>query len=323
MSEKRLEGLDLNLLLALHWLLAERNVTAAADKLGLSQPAASRALGKLRATFDDPLLVKVGGTMAPTRLAEQLQPATALAMERCRDVLKVMGRFDPAEQGGQFRIACADYLGAVVTAAWAGSVAKEAPGLTLEIMSPTLEDATAMATGKTDLCILPNVNMLDLPPSLDVTQFVKKTIVNQDFLCAVRKGHKMAGHRFTLEEYLQSDHALVTSDGDRTGIIDDELARMGHQRNIAYKVGSFLLSISVVRLTDCVLTAPRALLQMRQENLWVFPPPLPLRPIAIHGVWHPNWTHDHRHQWVRQRLFDAMLDLVQCPLFNKPNPHRG
>ena len=317
MSEKRLEGLDLNLLLTLHWLLAERNVTAAADKLGLSQPAASRALAKLRAIFDDPLLVKVGGTMAPTRLAERLQPATALAMERCRDVLRVTDTFDPAGQTGPFRVACADYLGAVITAVWAESVAKEAPGMTLEIMPPTLDDATAMATGKTDLCLLPDVNLLELPPTIYVTQFVKKDVAEQDFLCAVRKDHPMAGKVLTMEDYLSLDHTLVTPDGDKSGVVDDELARMGHQRRIAYRVGSFLLSIAVVRVTAAVLTAPSALLQMRQENLWIFPPPLPLRTVNICGVWHPNWTHDPRHQWVRGRLFDEMLNLVQCPIMRK------
>ena len=118
MTEKRLESLDLNLLLALHWLLTERNVTAAASRIGISQPAASRALGRLREVFDDPLLVKTGSEMAPTHLAEKIQPAVALAVEKMRDVLKISDRFDPASQSGRFRIACSDYVGAMVAAAW-------------------------------------------------------------------------------------------------------------------------------------------------------------------------------------------------------------
>ncbi len=135
MTEKRLEGLDLNLLLALHWLLTERNVTAAASRIGISQPAASRALGRLRDIFDDPLLVKTGGEMAPTKMAEKIQPAVALAIEKMRDVLKITDTSEPANQTGRFRVACADYVGAMVAAAWAKSVSLAAPQLDLDLIN--------------------------------------------------------------------------------------------------------------------------------------------------------------------------------------------
>ncbi|MEM9234275.1 MAG: LysR family transcriptional regulator, partial [Pseudomonadota bacterium] len=111
--DRRLEALDLNLLLALHWLLTEENVTAAAGRMGLSQPAASRALGKLRETFGDPLLVKSGSSMAITPTGEALRPVVAHAIDRCRDVLRAVEPFDARAARGRFRIACTDYIGAM------------------------------------------------------------------------------------------------------------------------------------------------------------------------------------------------------------------
>ncbi|MGV6819368.1 MAG: LysR family transcriptional regulator, partial [Parvularcula sp.] len=172
MTGKRLEGLDLNLLLALHWLLAERNVTAASVKLGLSQPAASRALGRLRDIFDDPLLVKVGGEMSPTPLAERIQPQLAHAIDRCRDVLRVSGEFRPAEQAGRFRMACPDYIGVLASSIWHDFVRPEAPQMSLDLLTPTLETARDMVTGRIDMCVLPDIVALDLPASVDPESFV-------------------------------------------------------------------------------------------------------------------------------------------------------
>jgi DNA-binding transcriptional LysR family regulator len=122
MNQKQLEGLDLNLILALYWLLTERNVTQAANKLGLSQPATSRALGRIRDLYDDPILIKSGRTMLITPLGEQLLPIVTHAVKSMRDVIKVSEPFDPQTYRGRFRIACKDHIGANVIKAWAGTI---------------------------------------------------------------------------------------------------------------------------------------------------------------------------------------------------------
>lgn len=318
--EKRLEGLDLNLLLALHWLLSERNVTAAAAKLGLSQPAASRALGKLRDIFDDPLLVKVGGEMAPTRLAESLQPAIAHAMERCREVLRISDAFTPSHQTGQFRIACADYLGAYAAGIWARIIQPEAPDLCLDLVTPKLDSAKEMITGKTDLCVLPETAALELPPSLDVNQFVQKPVFEKEFMSAIRKDHPLAGTPLSLDQFLALDHIQISPIGRPTSPLDQALEGINQTRRISYQTSSYLMSVSMVRFTDCVITAPRALIEMRSDSLYMFPTPLTLKTTTMAAVWHPNWTHDARHRWVRNKLFDAMKhpERLCCPVTGKP-----
>ena len=151
MSEKPLETLDLNLLMALHWLLTERNVTAAAGRLGLSQPAASRALARLRLVFADPILVKSGSVMAPTRLGEKLQPKVAHSIETMRDVLRVSDIFTPEKQTGDFRVGCIDYVGAMLFDAWKQNITPVAPNLDLQMVELTIENGRDLVSGKIDL----------------------------------------------------------------------------------------------------------------------------------------------------------------------------
>ncbi|NNE40596.1 MAG: LysR family transcriptional regulator [Marinicaulis sp.] len=309
MSEKRLEGLDLNLLLALHWLLAERNVTAAANRLGLSQPAASRALSRLRDIFEDPLLVKSGAVMTPTPFAESMQPALAHAIERCRDVLRLTEKFDPSTEQGSFRIACVDYTGALVASAWLNSVAKEAPGIDLDIVSLTISAARDLVSGKIDLVIMPEVRVLDLPPTLDIDQFVSKPVMATRYKTAIRKGHPLSGQNLTMKRFCDYDHILVTPDGAKTGIVDMELAKLEMSRRIAFRTSTFLLALSILQKTDCLLTAPEGLLALDENNIEVFEPPLPVPGFQMYASWHPNWTHDERHRWVREKLYHG-CDMV-------------
>ena len=308
MAQKQLEGLDLNLLLALHWLLTERNVTAAAGKIGLSQPAASRALARLREIFGDPLLVKSGSEMAATPVAEKLQPAVAHAIERCRDVLRIAETFDPSTQTGRYRIACADYVGAMVAAAWAAAIAKAAPRLDLDLVRLSLEAGRELSSGKIDLVIVPDASLMDLPPSFDVDQFVQRPIMRQTYFTAVRRGHPLAKGKMTPKRFVSYDHILVTPGNARIGVVDRALAAHGFERRIAYRTASFLLALPIVERTDCILTAPHGLIALSESKLATFPPPVELNDYGMHGAWHPNWTHDARHKWVRDRLFAELAD---------------
>lgn len=312
--DKRLEGVDLNLLLTLHWLLAERNVTAAAAKLGLSQPAASRALSRLRDVFGDPLLVKVGGEMAPTPLAEKLQPQLSHVIEQCRDVLRVSGPFVPGEQSGRFRIACSDYVGVLAAAVWQEIVSSDAPAMELDLVTPTLETARELVTGQVDICIIPDNVAIKLPSTIDRDAFVMRPILDQEFVSAVRIDHPLAGTKIGIEEYLALDHVLITPEGSARGMVDTALAKIGRERRIKYRAQSFLMGVPLVRYTDCVITGPRPLLQTRAESLYLFEPPIAVAPTTLCAVWHPNWTQDPRHRWVRDRLFEALAGFPDCPL---------
>ena len=311
MSDKRLEGLDLNLLLALHWLLTERNVTAAANRLGMSQPAASRALSRLRHAFDDPLLVKSGAVMTPTPVAERLQPAVAHAIDRCRDVLRMSERFDPAHEHGRFRIACVDYVGAILASCWIEYIQPQAPNLALDFVNPTLAAAQDMVSGKIDMTFLPEASVLDLPPSVDTNQFITKSIFDVSWKTAIRKGHPLANRTMTAEDFCSYGHILVTPDNAKLGVADRALAEQGLSRHIAFRTSTFLLALTILQKTDCLITAPEGLLRLDQENVEIVDPPLRLSGFKMLASWHPNWDHDERHKWVREQLHRAGTEMMQ------------
>ena len=313
MIERRLEGLDLNLLLALHWLLKEQNVTVAASRLGTSQPAASRALGRLREIFDDPLLIKTGNGMMATRLGTHLQPIVAGAIERCRDVLRVSDDFRPADHKGRFRVACADYMGVLVSDTFARDIHPLAPGMALDLIHPTVENAQDLVTGDVDLCILPDPHELSLPPSIDQEQYVRKPIMEQHYMTGMRADHPLAGEPLTMDQFIELDHILVAPEGKEFGVVDAALAERGLNRRIAYRLSSFLLVLSILKRTDCVVTAPHPLLRMLTGQFVAHPPPLPVRGMTMYAVWHPNWTQDNRHRWLREKLFEGIQQAeIDC-----------
>jgi len=301
MSRARLEDLDLNLILTLHWLLTEQSVTRAAARLDVSQPTVSHALGRLRTLLGDPLLIKSGRTMLPTKKAEALQPRVAEAIDRMRDVLLAEDSFDPTSQSGRFRIAVSDGIGLVVLKAWQNAVLPEAPTMQLDLIQPALPHTQDLIAGKIDAVVLPEPKVLNLPPGIDIDEFVRKPLYNEHTVTAVRKGHPYA-KGMTLEQFIEADHILINPQGLATGVVDEKLAAIGRSRHIAYRCETFLLALEILQQTDYVLTGPITTLGFAAADVELVPSPLPLDGFGLFMGWHPNWTHDPQHRWVRDRL---------------------
>lgn len=305
--EKRIEGMDLNLITALYWLLMERNVTAAAGRLGLSQPATSRALGRLRDVYSDPILVKSGREMLLTPLAETLLPLVTRAVTHLRSVISITEGFSPLAATGTFRVGCKDNIGMRVVSAWARSVKPYAPYLTLDIVNLEVSNARDLVSGKLDLVIMP-ITPADLPPSVDLSRFVIKPVFTDEWVTCLREGHPDAGKAMTLKRFAAYDHILVNPEGGETGRVDEFLSERGLSRHIAYRSASFLLALPILLGTDCVLTTPTSLVGCGIPGVKVFESPLHLTPLSYNAGWHPNWTTDARHKWVRSRLLTTLAE---------------
>lgn len=314
MSRARLEDLDLNLILTLHWLLTEQSVTRAAARLEVSQPTVSHALGRLRSLLGDPLLIKSGRTMLPTKKAEALQPRVAEAIDRMRDVLLAEDSFDPTSQTGRFRIAVTDGIGLAVVRAWKNAVLPDAPTMQLDIIQPAVPHAQDLIAGKIDAVILPEPRVLNLPPGIDIDEFVRKPLYSEHYVTAVRKGHPFT-KGMTLEQYIESDHILINPEGLATGVVDAQLEAMGRTRHIAYRAETFLLALQILQQTDCVLTGPITVLGFAEANIELIPAPVPLGGFELFMGWHPNWTHDPQHRWVRDRLITEIGALCAAREF--------
>ncbi|HEX6744864.1 MAG TPA: LysR family transcriptional regulator, partial [Solirubrobacteraceae bacterium] len=186
-----LGGLDLNLLVALDALLSERSVTRAAQRVGLSQPGMSNALGRLRRLLDDPLLVRQGSTLVPTARAEALIGPVQEALEIIRRALDVPAGFDPATDRRSFRLSCSDYSVLMVIGPLVRALAAEAPGVLVEVL-PRLADAgRALLNGDVDLVIEP-------PEIMGDTDLESLRLWDDRWECCVWEGNTRVGKRMTM-----------------------------------------------------------------------------------------------------------------------------
>jgi DNA-binding transcriptional LysR family regulator len=310
MSERRLEQLDLNLVLTLHWVLTEQSVSRAAERLGVSQPAVSHGLKRLRDVFGDPLLVKSGKVMRTTQRAERLKPEVALLVSGLRDLFQTETAFDPATAAGRFRVSAPDHWGVLAARAWQRTVARDAPRVSLDVVAIDFPVAQDLISGAVDLAVLPETKVLNLPPGLDIDQFVQRTLCQDDYATGVPESSPLRGRKITLRIFAEADHVLITPAGTSFGIVDELLAERDMERYIAYRTESFLAGAAIARETGCLITAPRSTFAASPDGFEVVPPPLPVQGFAMLHGWHPNWTGDPRHRWLRERLARGLAEVL-------------
>ena len=312
---RSLESLDLNLVNVLYWVLTERSVTIAGERLGLSQPAVSRALGRLREIYDDPLVVKQGREMVPTPLGHSLLPLAGQAVEALRHVVSAGARFDPATHEGTFRIALKDALGIRVLDIWERDIRPHAPHMTLDLVSLSPAIVPDVISGHIDFVVMPFGPSVEIPDSVDLSQFVIRPMIEDRFVTCLRTDHPLAGGApLTLEQYLSLEHILINPNGGPRSSIDDWLEERGHHRRIRYRSQDFYLAKAILRRTDCALTACHTLIGSNRDGIWICKPPMPIPNLSIQAGWHPNWTLNPRHSWVRERLMAGLTEPLIFPL---------
>lgn len=286
---------DLNLLLALHALLSERHVTRAATAIGMSQPAMSRALGRLREMFDDPLLVRTRTGMEPTQRALALYPDVEELLARVRDMIRP-ARFDPREATGAVRIAAPDILSYMLVPSLIQRLAREAPGLELEVVGWSSRWREELERGTVDLTV-------GFPQGSEPNLYSRPLMTNE-WACLLRKSHPALSKKWSLELFAALDHVLVSLTGRGEGTIDDALAAHGLQRHVALRLPYPAVAALIVAETDLVITTPRwlAVKLASAGDVVIRRPPLPLPPVRVALVWHERSHRDARQRWLREVL---------------------
>ena len=290
------DDIDLNLLVALDALLQEGSVSRAARRLGLSTPALSHALGRLRARLEDPILVRAGREMAPTPRAEALRPLVREIVAQARAALKPSAPFVPEALDRTFVIRATDHLLSLLGLTLDRILGKEAPHVSLRFVPNAPDDAEALRTGEADLAI----GIFDvLPPEMRT-----RVLLTDRYVCVVREGHPSVGDRLTLDQYAQLAHVQVAPRGIPGGYVDEELRAMGIERQIARVVPYFLIGLFLASETDYVLTISERLAnEMAQRlRLRILEPPLELKPYSLSLVWHPRLDRDEPNRWLRDVL---------------------
>lgn len=293
--------LDLNLLVSLDVLLAEGNVTRAAQRLGLSQPALSAQLKQLRNAFGDPLLIPAARGMTLTSGAEALREPLREALAQIQGLVAGARSFDPASAEQTFRIVASDAIHSVASAVLAARLGSVAPGCRLALLSydgvRTLEQ---MATGEIDLWL---GSRTSTPPNLRA-----RTLYEERFQCVMRRDHPLASQPLDLDQFCELEHVLVSpSGGGFIGVVDDSLAALGRSRRVTVSLNSFLLVPSVIAASDLVATVPARLARAWAQQLEVLAPPCEIAGFAIMMGWHARAHADPAQVWLREQLAGVLV----------------
>lgn len=295
----KLDQVDLNLLVALDALLQTNSVSGAAAKVGLSTPAMSHALARLRKQLQDPVLVRAGQGMVPTPRATGLRESVHELVSSVHAVLGPAPGFDPATADRELRVRASDYVLSTLGPELDQRLAEAAPGLRLRFSPNAPEDPEHVREGVVDLAI---GVYRELPPECRIQKLFEERLV-----CMVRRDHSTIRSRLTLEQYIATPHVQVAPRGRPGGYVDQVLAREGLHRRVVRAVPFFLSGMQLTASSDYVLTVPERLARAWAEtfDLRVLEPPLPFAAYAVVQLWHPRHEGDDGHGWLRHQVMQA------------------
>ncbi|CNI01393.1 leucine transcriptional activator [Yersinia massiliensis] len=288
--------LDLNLLVTLEALLTELNVTKAAARLHLSQPAVSAQLNRLRTLFDDPLLVPARRGMIPTAKALELLAPLRGSLDQLRHTLQAHNDFHPERATLTVNIACTDYIQAVVVMPLVLALRQKAPGVRIAVhhFDPTQVEHQ-LATGKIDIVIA--------TPTTGNVHLRTHHLFDESYVLIGRRGHPSLTNNLTMESYAKLEHVIVSpAGGSFSTPTDDMLAVFGHHRKVVLSATSFLFIPDIISGSEMVALVPRRLICKESARFSVFDIPWLAEQFEVSLVWHER-NHSHAGQrWIRETV---------------------
>jgi len=323
-----LHGVDLNLMVALNVLLREKSVTRAAEFLGITQPAMSNALKRLRQLFDDPLLVRTSEGMKPTERAQELAPHVRDLLIQVEQVVQPVTEFKPAKSEHFYRIAVSDYAESTLLPLVVERLRKEAPQIAIDIMAPSDVSSHDIEQGFVDFVI----NRFDeLPQS-----FYQTLLWRDSFTCIFSADNPIADN-FNFENYMNAQHVWVSKTGmgvgvgvnpedvQRLGWVDAALNCIGEKRQVAVFSRHYQAAVQMAEASELLVTLPTkaAQLQNNNPNLIFAAPPFLIPPLELTMAWSPLLHFNPAHQWLRRLVADIAhehADSTIRPNYDKYSP---
>jgi len=293
MHDGNIRNIDLNLLKVLDELLRQQNVTRTGDKLGLSQPAVSRALGRLRGVFGDPLFVRSGRKFTPTPMALQLQGRLSKVLEETRELIRPR-TFDPAVEAGLIRVNAPDATTLVVMSKVFGDIGRRAPHLEFIVTNTPNDRIPAMAKGDLDLAI----DFFErVPPSHH-----RQCLMRDKVVAVVRRDHPILHQGKKIEQFFDRPHIRLATASSR--FIEETLARRDIHPFYALTVPNVIVAAAAVSETDWLLILPRNLARRlrRMFDVSIMDLPFEVPDIPLDMVWHERLDHDPCQSWVRGEI---------------------
>lgn len=298
-----MSALDLNLLVTLDVLLQEGSVIGAAQRLGLSASAMSRALARLRDVTGDPLLVRAGRGLVPTPRALELRDRVRQVVDDAEAVLRPALRLDLSSLTRTFTIRSSEGFVENFGAQLIAEVANQAPKVRLHFMPKPDKDSTPLRDGTVDLET--GVTGKTMGPEIRT-----QSLFRDRFVGVVRTGHPLAKGKMTAQRYASATHVLISRRGLEMGPVDHALEALGFSRHAAAIVGGFSAAIALARASDMVATVPDIHTRSLAHGMHRFLPPLSLREFTISLFWHPRLDADPASKWLRTVLHDVCHKLA-------------
>ena len=298
-----LSKVDLNLFIVFDAIYTEANLTRAGQIVGITQPAVSNALARLRETFNDPLFVRTAQGMVPTPMAPNIIGPVRNALSLLRVSVQESRIFNPAQAVKTYRISMTDLTEAIILPPLFQRLRRLAPTVIIEsFLSKRRETTKELAAGRLDFAV-------DAPLNTD-PQVRHVKLMDDRYVCAMRKGHPMAGkEKLGLDDYLSLTHIHISSRRSGLGYVDLALGKMGIQRKIALRSQHYLMASQVMQQTDMVMTVPERF--ARRHDLQSFNLPVNDVPsVETHLYWHESTDQDPANRWMREQMIELCQQVT-------------
>ena len=299
--------LDLNLLRVFDAVMTEQNLTRAASRLAMTQPAVSNAVKRLRDALNDELLIRTAHGVKPTARAESLWPAVRRALADLEEAVAPQS-FELAKAHATFRMAMADATAALLLPRLVRLIEEEAPGIDIRMVPLTTREPRPMLLrGDIDLTIgfFPGV-VAQLQGGTE-TPIRHERLYSGQYVCVMRNDHPLAKQTLTLDAYCAANHLLVSFSGRARGLVDDALTSIGRDRRILLTVNQFFTAGKVVAASNLLMVLPRHLIAATgmSEMLIAKELPFPMPEVHIDMLWHERDARSPGHKWLRDQLVRA------------------
>ncbi len=298
-----IRDLDLNLLVVFDALLRTRSVTRAAAELRMSQPATGFALNKLRTMLGDPLFVRTARGIHPTPHAEHLAGPLTAILERIRADLLLQPTFAPDLAERIVTLNMPDIGELVFLPSLLKRLAQDAPKITIRTVNlPVSDIEPALRSGTVDLA-------LGFFPQLQSAALYQQRLFTHSFVCVVRRDHPTIGEKITRKQFLDSDHAVVTT-GYADDSLDAELRANGMIRRVVLRVEHFLALPTILSESNLLFTVPYAIGAglLNLGDIKLVQPPFKAKPRAVKQHWHSRFHHDPANRWLRGLVAEMFLE---------------
>lgn len=305
MSEIRLSDIDLNLLYVFQVLIEELNVTKAATRLSVSQPAVSRSLSRLRDVFDDPLFIRTSHGLSATAKTQNLAPLLADTLKGLESLIQP-SEFTPQTSKRRFILSTTDFGTLTVIPKILDQFRQEAPGAILDVKSWNEDMVTELDQMNIDVAVA----VLSKEPPAAIRAMRLKS---DSMVCLARKNHPDIQDALTLDSYLKAHHVQVVLGRREYFAVDRELDKMGHKRQVSVHLPNFVPAARVVMDSDLLLTVPRLFAEDIVEtasDIVLHELPFITREFDYSMMWHERFQHDAAHVWFRGLLRKAFVDAA-------------